>query len=126
MKTTLVVLAVFMLGLVTPLVLVITTRHLNRQALIRRGDIPLGKTTPELTEYFRGRISHGRKIVMGTFLFALVTATALGWGVSGSPIAGAGAFVAVIVMWGFSSLALRAWVAAKSPARPPSAVAPQD
>ena len=89
-----------------------------------RGDIPLGQTTPELTEYYRRRISYGRKVVTITFGVVIVVATAFAWSVSGSPIAGAGAFVAVMVMWSFGSLGFRAWAGGKSATPPSSAATP--
>jgi len=124
MKAALVILAVIVLGLLTPLVVVITSRRMDRGVLARRGNLPLGETTPELMEYSRVRLSRGRWVAFATFLFALATSTAIAWVVSGSPIAGAGAFVTVIVMWSFSSLAFRVWVARKAPASPASPVNP--
>jgi hypothetical protein len=119
MKTAFVTLAVFVLGLATPLVVVITSRRMDRQILARRGDLP-EETTQELAAYSRVRMSHGRWAVVVTFLLALVAATVLAWVVSGSPIAGVSGFVAVVVMWSFSSLALRVFVAGKT-STPPAA-----
>jgi hypothetical protein len=119
-KAAFVIPAVLVLGLVTPVLVIATSRRMHRQVSARRGDLPAGETTPELVAYSRVLVSHGRWAVGVTFLFALLAATVLAWVVSGSAIAGIGAFVAVMVMWSFSSLTLRVFVARKASTHPPA------